>query len=115
MRNTKKYLAYQTQAEADYFNAVESSPLTPEQTAAALVFEDATLVVAAAGSGNSSCIVGKIGFALKSGLFQDHEILALAYNKEAAGSLDKRLLQKLSKAIGRKGGSRITVWNERSP
>lgn len=100
--HNEQYLAYQIEAEADYFNAVESSPLTPEQTAAALVFEDATLVVAAAGSGKSSCIVGKIGFALKSGLFQDHEILALAYNRKAAKSLDERLSKKLSKAIGRK-------------
>ncbi|WP_307753637.1 UvrD-helicase domain-containing protein [Xanthomonas albilineans] len=100
--HNERYLAHQCLSEAAYFNAVESSPLTAEQIAAALVFEDATLVVAAAGSGKSSCIVGKIGFALKSGMFKDHEILALAYNKEAAKSLETRLSQKLSKAVGRK-------------
>ncbi|MCC4607844.1 UvrD-helicase domain-containing protein [Xanthomonas campestris pv. zinniae] len=100
--HNERYIGYHAQLEADYFSQVESSPLTDEQVKAALVFEDATLVVAAAGSGKSSCIVGKIGFALKSGMFKDHEILALAYNTKAAESLEKRLSQKLSKAIGRK-------------
>lgn len=99
--HNRRYLESASQAEASYFDNVESNPLTPEQLQAALVFEDATLVVAAAGSGKSSCIVAKIGFALKAGLFQDHEILALAYNKGAAESLAKRLNEKLSPALGR--------------
>lgn len=100
-RHNNDYLRYWTEQEADYFRSVESAELTDEQIAAALSFEDATLVAAAAGSGKSSCIVGKIGFAIKSGMFQDHEILALAYNKEAASSLKKRLQQKLGKSLGR--------------
>jgi DNA helicase-4 len=75
----------------------------PQQTSidAALIFEDANLVVAAAGSGKSSCIVAKIGFALKNDLFQEHEILALAYNKAAAEGLQERLNEKLKNALGR--------------
>lgn len=99
--HNKNYQRYWTEQEADYFRSVESAELTNEQIAAALSFEDATLVAAAAGSGKSSCIVGKIGFAVKSGMFQDHEILALAYNKEAAASLKGRLRQKLGKSLGR--------------
>lgn len=100
VHNTQ-YKAYWRESEAAYFHNVESSALTEEQIDTALTFEDATLVIAAAGSGKSSCIVGKIGFALKSGMFHEHEIIALAYNKEAATSLKKRLEQKLSKALGR--------------
>ena len=96
-----QYKAYWRASEAAYFHNVESCALTEEQIDTALTFEDATLVIAAAGSGKSSCIVGKIGFALKSGMFQDHEIIALAYNKEAANGLKKRLKEKLSKALGR--------------
>jgi DNA helicase-4 len=87
--------------EKFYFDSVESSPLTDEQVTSSLVFEDCTLVVAAAGSGKSSCIVGKIGFALKTGLFSEHEILALAYNKAAAKELQSRLQEKLPDALGR--------------
>lgn len=96
-----QYKAYWREAEAAYFHNVESRALTEEQIDTALTFEDATLVIAAAGSGKSSCIVGKIGFALKSGMFQDHEIIALAYNKDAANGLKKRLKEKLGNALGR--------------
>lgn len=99
--HNKQYIAHFKEMESGFFQSVESKPLTDEQIDAALVFEDATLVVAAAGSGKSSCIVSKIGFALKTGLFQDHEILALAYNKGAAKNLETRLNEKLSKALNR--------------
>ncbi|RYY02275.1 MAG: helicase IV [Gammaproteobacteria bacterium] len=98
----KKYMDFFRVADADYFKRVESSPLTEEQIDAALTFEDATLVGAAAGSGKSSCIVGKIGFALKNNLFNDDEIIALAYNKDAAASLAERLEKKLSIVLNRK-------------
>ncbi len=87
--------------DSAYFANVESSSLTSHQIEAALVFDDANLVTAAAGSGKSSCIVAKIGFALKQGLFQDREILALAYNKLAAAELQARLNKKLPVALGR--------------
>lgn len=100
-RHNENYFLYWQNEAKDYFRTVESSPLTEEQIQTALVFEDATLVVAAAGSGKSSCIVGKIGFALKIGLFDETQILALSYNKSAAASLQKRLNEKLKKALGR--------------
>ena len=98
----KKYMDFFRVADADYFGKVESSPLTEEQIDAALIFEDATLVGAAAGSGKSSCIVGKIGFALKNNLFRDEDIIALAYNEDAATSLGDRLQNKLSITLNRK-------------
>jgi DNA helicase-4 len=98
----KKYMDFFRVADADYFKKVESSPLTEEQINAALTFEDATLVGAAAGSGKSSCIVGKIGFALKNNLFNDNEIIALAYNEDAAISLGSRLQKNLSTTLNRK-------------
>ncbi|MCF5895078.1 UvrD-helicase domain-containing protein [Aeromonas veronii] len=100
-RHNQHYFSYWKYEAEEYFRTVESSPLTDEQIQTALVFEDATLVVAAAGSGKSSCIVGKIGFALKTGLFDETQILALSYNKSAAASLQKRLNEKLEKVLGR--------------
>jgi DNA helicase IV len=100
-RHNDSYALYWRDKEKDYFKTVESDDLTEEQIQTALVFEDATLVVAAAGSGKSSCIVGKIGFALKTGLFDDSQILALAYNKKAALGLQTRLNKKLGKALNR--------------
>jgi DNA helicase-4 len=95
------FVAFFKKEETEFFKNVESSELTDEQIDAALIFEDANLVVAAAGSGKSSCIVAKIGFALKNDLFQEDEILALAYNKAAAEGLQERLNEKLKNALGR--------------
>ncbi len=101
-KHNQSYAAYWRDKEAAYFKMVERKPLTDEQIDTALVFEDATLVVAAAGSGKSSCIVGKIGFALKTGLFDETQILALAYNKKAAHDLRERLKEQLGKALNRR-------------
>jgi DNA helicase-4 len=98
-RHNQSYALYWRDKAKDYFKQVESEELTEEQIQTALVFEDATLVVAAAGSGKNSCIVGKIGFALKTGLFNEGQILALAYNKKAALGLQTRLNKKLGKAM----------------
>lgn len=100
--HNEKFVLHFAQHEQFYFKKVESSPLTKEQVDAALTFDDATVVVAAAGSGKSSCIVGKIGFALKAGLFEDDQILALAFNKDAARQLQDRLNSKLAAVLGRR-------------
>ena len=99
--HNQTYLKDSKIKHAEYFKSVESSPLTDEQIDAALTFEDVTLVSAAAGSGKSSCIVGKVGFALKTGLFRDDEILILAYNKDAAKGLQARLNEKLKALLNR--------------
>lgn len=101
-QHNRDFLARARVEEADYFSKVESQPLTPRQIDAALVFEDANLTVAAAGSGKSSCIVAKIGYALKTGMFADHEVVALAFNREAADQLAARTRKRLSKQLERK-------------
>lgn len=100
--HNEMFVSHYAHHEQLYFRNVENSPLTKEQVDAALTFDDATIVVAAAGSGKSSCIVGKIGFALKAGLFRDDQILALAFNKDAARQLQERLNGKLAPVLGRR-------------
>ncbi|EGR2739664.1 UvrD-helicase domain-containing protein [Vibrio parahaemolyticus] len=84
---------------ANFFKNVESSKLTPKQTLAALVFDDANIVVAAAGSGKTSVIVAKAGFAITSGFAKASEILAIAYNSGAAHELAERIPDRLSKLL----------------
>lgn len=71
------------------------SKLNPEQQTAAIVFEDRNLLVAAAGSGKSWTLVGKIGYALTRRLFAPSDIVALAFNTEAADELNKKIKQEL--------------------
>lgn len=76
--------------------------LSDEQMRAALIFDDANVSIAAAGSGKTSVMVGKIGYALMAGLFNDKEILALAYNRKAADELQERIDEQLGEVLGRK-------------
>jgi DNA helicase-4 len=48
-------------------------------------------LVAAAGSGKTSTIVGKVGYALLTGLYKPEEILVLAFNKNAGEELSERI------------------------
>ncbi len=91
--------------EADFFDRVEQKPLTKEQRRAAIVMEDHHLLIAPAGSGKTSAIVGKIGYALKKNVCRPSQIVALAFNKSAATELQQRIKQRLSDF----GGSDVEV------
>jgi DNA helicase-4 len=51
----------------DFFDTIESKPLTPEQRLSVVVDEDATLVLAGAGSGKTSVITAKAAYLVKAG------------------------------------------------
>ena len=80
---------------ADFFRTVEKSPLTEDQTKATVCFDNRVRVIAAAGSGKTSTMVARAGYAIKRGIAQPVEILALAFNKKAAGELSERLVSRL--------------------
>jgi DNA helicase IV len=79
----------------EFFASVESRPLTEEQARAAIVGEDRNLVIAAAGSGKTSVVVARIGYAIKNQACHPHEVLALAFNRTAADELKARISQRL--------------------
>lgn len=75
----------------DFFDTIESKPLTPEQRLSVLVEEDATLVLAGAGSGKTSVITAKAAYLVKAGIRQPEEILLLAFAKNAAEEMSERV------------------------
>ncbi len=81
--------------QADFFDRVEKNPLTKEQRRAAIVMEDHHLLIASAGSGKTSAIVGKIGYALKKNFCDPSQIVALAFNRNAANELRQRINERL--------------------
>ena len=83
-----------------FFDTVESRPLTEEQQRAAIILEDRNLLIAAAGSGKSSTVVAKIGYALVTRFCQPQQILALAFNRSAAQELDDRIAERLGDLFG---------------
>jgi len=75
----------------DFFDTVESMPLTPEQRLSVVVDEDATLVLAGAGSGKTSVITAKAAYLVKAGIRRPEEILLLAFAKNAAEEMSERV------------------------
>ena len=75
----------------DFFDTVESMPLTPEQRLSVVVDEDATLVLAGAGSGKTSVITAKAAYLLKAGIRTPEELLLLAFAKDAATEMSERI------------------------
>ena len=70
-----------------FFDSIEPNPLTPEQRLAVVTDEDATLVLAGAGSGKTSVIVAKAAYLIQRSIRKPSEILLMAFGKDAAAEM----------------------------
>jgi len=77
-----------------YFDTIEKFPLTVKQRQSVIVDEQRNLVIAGAGTGKTSTVVGKVGFLVKTKRARPNEILAIAYNRNAARELRERIKEK---------------------
>jgi DNA helicase-4 len=78
-----------------FFDSVEKSPLTAEQREAVICLDSRVLLVASAGSGKTSTMVAKAGYALQHGYFSAEKMLLLAFNNDAAAELRERIQTRL--------------------
>lgn len=92
----KRQLEAELKASADFFARVEKTPLTREQIEAVVTFDSRLLLVASAGSGKTSTMVAKAGYALHKGYFRPESILLLAFNNAAAAELRERIKARLA-------------------
>lgn len=92
----KRHLARELVESRPFFDTVEKSPLTQEQAEAVINFDSRVLLVASAGSGKTSTMVAKAGYALSKGYFAPDRILLLAFNNDAASELRARIHSRLS-------------------
>ena len=83
----------------EFFDTIESNPLTPEQRLAVVTDEDATLVLAGAGSGKTSVIVAKAAYLIQRGIRQPNEILLMAFGKDAASEMATRIEERSGAAV----------------
>lgn len=91
-----QYLVRELQNQEDFLRTVERSPLTQDQANAVVCFDSRMLVVAAAGSGKTSTMVAKAGFALRRNLMEPERILLMAFNADAAKELQQRIKERLT-------------------
>ena len=81
------------------FDSIEKNPLTKKQRRGIILDERRALVVAGAGTGKTSTVVGKIGYLLKSKKAKPEEILVIAYNRAAANELEGRIKNRIKKEV----------------
>lgn len=85
------FVAAELELWNEFFDTIESKPLTAEQRLSVVVDEDATLVLAGAGSGKTSVITAKAAYLVKAGIRKPEEILLLAFAKNAAAEMSDRV------------------------
>jgi len=85
------YLKEQKERLRPFFETVEANPLTEDQMDGCICMDDAVQIVAAAGSGKTSTMVAKVGYALHAGLAEPEQILVLAFNRAVAQELQSRI------------------------
>ncbi|WP_104135466.1 UvrD-helicase domain-containing protein [Cryobacterium sp. Y62] len=95
-RENQNHLERESDECREFFDNVESAPLTPEQTRAVICFDNRMLVIASAGSGKTSTMVAKAGYALHRKLIPADKILMLAFNSAAAKQLQQRTRDRLT-------------------
>jgi len=106
VENLDKYnqavMGKQKQNYKTLFDSLETHPLTDKQRDACVVANDANLVLAGAGCGKTSVMLGRCTYLLESQQATADSILILAFAKDAAKEMKARLKDQLPRA-------RITV------
>jgi DNA helicase-4 len=92
----ERYIEQQLQIHQAFFDNVESNPLTLRQRRACIIDNDNNLLLAGAGTGKTSVMVGRAGYLLNSQQATHNEILLLAYGRKAADEMDDRIKAKLA-------------------
>jgi DNA helicase-4 len=77
------------------FDTVEKKPLTDSQRKACVTNEENNLVLAGAGSGKTSVMVGRCAYLIESKLAVAEDILVLAFNNDAAKELNQRIKERI--------------------
>tara|TARA_B100000767_G_C19764437_1_gene536787 strand:+ start:185 stop:3190 length:3006 start_codon:yes stop_codon:yes gene_type:complete len=92
--HNKNYIVEQKNRWSSFFESLEVNPLTERQIDGILNDDDFTLIVAGAGTGKTSLVVGKIGFLIENEDAKSDEILALAYARDAASEMRQRVFER---------------------
>jgi DNA helicase-4 len=90
-RRNSQYVLQQVTDHAAFFDTLESYPLTQRQREAIVTDENNNLVIAGAGTGKTSTIVGKTAFIIKKEWAKPDEILLLAFTRKAKEEMEFRL------------------------
>jgi DNA helicase IV len=83
----------------EFFDSIESFPLTTQQRVAVVTNEDNNLVIAGAGSGKTSVIAARACYLLRERLCQPDNMLLLAFSHDAKNELETRIQDRLDEKV----------------
>jgi len=92
-----KYIETKKRGFKKYFENIEAHPLTKDQIEACIIDEDNNLVLAGAGTGKTSTMIGRAGFLLESKQAKPKDMLMLAYGKEASKEMQDRTKERINR------------------
>lgn len=94
-RLNESYVERQLEVFKVFFDSVETNPLTANQRRACVIDEQNNLVLAGAGTGKTSTMIGRAGYLINAGHAKPEQILMLAFARKAAEEMDERIQSKL--------------------
>ena len=89
-RANAKFLRQELLRCQSFFDHLERNPLTEAQRRACIISEDNNLILAGAGTGKTSTMIGRAGYLLLEGQIRPEQILMLAYARKAAEEMQER-------------------------
>lgn len=89
--NNNKYIENFFENKKNFFEDIEGNPLDNQQIGAIIRDEICNLVIAGAGSGKTTTIIGKIKYLIEEVGVNSDEILAICFNNSAAKELKERI------------------------
>lgn len=99
------------QTNREFFNRIELKPLTDEQARAVITFDNRLQVIAAAGSGKTSLLIARAAYAVLRGFVAPERVLMLAFNKDAATELQRRVEQRFTSVGLNSRGIRASTFH----
>ncbi len=92
IKHNEQFVKRELEANKVYFDHVlVTYPLDPQQRDSIVKLEDNCLVIASAGSGKTSTIVGKAKYLVERQNIEPSKVLLLTYTKKAANELSERM------------------------
>ena len=95
----RRFVKGEMERYGDFFGSLEKYPLTRKQMEAIVVDEHRNLVIAGAGTGKTSTLVGKVGYLLEKGLVSPDEVLLLSFGSDPNEEMADRVSEKFSVGV----------------
>jgi DNA helicase-4 len=87
----RNFIQYELEKYSDFFDNIENRKLDMQQRTSVISNEDNNLVVAGAGSGKTTTIVGKVNYTVHRYKVNPNQVLLISFTRKSASELAKRI------------------------